>query len=212
MTYQTLAPIFREQTPYGRGPYRKMRWGRGTELWFLEGRDFRSPNSDPDGPSKTLWGKKQKEWLKRTLLESDADFRVLVSPSCIVGPGGKDTRAVFKMPSGGADSHGDGGYAWERREFLEWLRENKVHNAVIVGGDRHWQYHSVDPISGIHEFGCGPLSDSHASKDAPKSDLQRFLRSAGGYLSLSYEPGGQRLSVYVHDVHGEHVYGQSYGA
>src|SRR5262249_50263488 len=109
MTYATMSPIFREQTPYGTGPYRKMRWGRGVELWFLEGRDFRSPNSDPDGPYKTLWGREQKEWLKRTLLESDADFRVLVSPSCIIGPGGNPERAIFEMPEGGADSHGDGG-------------------------------------------------------------------------------------------------------
>ena len=99
----------------GPKPYRSFRWGKGIELWLVDTREFRSPNPDPDGPNKTIWGTEQKEWLKRALLASDAQFRILVSPDCIVGPGGDPDRMHFKMPEGGADSQGDGGFGYEGR-------------------------------------------------------------------------------------------------
>jgi alkaline phosphatase D len=52
MTTPKMAPfkfeeglrIYPEQVPIGARPYRRFRWGRGLEIWLLEGRDFRSPN------------------------------------------------------------------------------------------------------------------------------------------------------------------------
>ena len=40
----------------------------------------------PDGPTKTIWGAEQLAWLKSSLLESDATFKLLVSPTPMVGP------------------------------------------------------------------------------------------------------------------------------
>ncbi len=56
--------------------YRTYRPNRDLQIWFVEGRDYRDPNKMPDGPEKTLWGAQQIAWLKRTLLESDATFRL----------------------------------------------------------------------------------------------------------------------------------------
>ncbi len=211
MTYQDLAPIFREQVPMGERTYRRARWGKGLELWFVEVRDFRSPNPAPDGPEKTIWGAQQKAWLKRTLLESDADFRVLVSPTCIVGPD-RPGREVFTPPQGGADSHGDGGFAYEGREFRHWVRDQGLKNLVIVNGDRHWQYHSVDPETGLHEFGCGALTDHHSNPSPPRSQVQRFVRGRGGFLSVAYDGAGRRprLVMRFHDVDGREVYEFAY--
>ena len=58
--------------------YRTYRAGKLLQIWLMEGRDYRSPNLMEDGPKKTLWGQEQKEWLKRTLLESDAVFKLLI--------------------------------------------------------------------------------------------------------------------------------------
>ena len=173
-----------------------MRWGKGLEIWFTESRDFRSPNPDPDGPAKTIWGAKQKEWLKRTLLESDADFRVLISPNCIVGPD-PSHGITFKYPGGGADSHGDLGYGVEGREFRQWVRANKLANFITINGDRHWQYHSVDPESGLREFCCGAVTDSHSVKSEkydPK--YHRFLRTKGGFLSFALDGTRAKPSAY----------------
>jgi alkaline phosphatase D len=208
MTWQDLAPVFPEQVPIGMKPYRNFRWGKGLEIWLVETRDFRSPNSDPDGPSKTIWGPEQKAWLKRTLLASDASFRVLLTPDCIVGPGGEPGRARFELPEGGADSQGDGGFAHEGREFRHWVRENKLANLVVVNGDRHWQYHSVDPESGLNEFSCGPVSDSHATHFPYDLKYHRFLRIKGGFLTVSLEGTEERprLLVQHHEVDGQIVH------
>lgn len=58
--------------------YGTYRLTKEAQIWILEGRDYRSPNSMPNGPEKTSWGKEQVEWLKRTLLESDATFRLII--------------------------------------------------------------------------------------------------------------------------------------
>jgi alkaline phosphatase D len=208
MTYQDLSPVFAEQVPMGPSTYRRFRWGRGLEVWLVENRDFRSPNWDPDGAEKTIWGAKQKEWLKRSLLESNADFRVLISPNCIVGPD-PGHGPPFKFPGGGADSHGDGGFGFEGREFRHWVKENRLTNFITINGDRHWQYHSVDPETGLQEFCCGAVTDAHSVKDKvliPK--YHKFLRTLGGYLSLALEGSAAApvLTVRLHDVDGHVVH------
>ncbi len=82
---QTGIELFREQMPIlaaddRKSPtYRTHRLNRHVQLWFSEGRDFRSPNKMPDGPDKTLWGTAQREWLKQTLKESDATWKILIT-------------------------------------------------------------------------------------------------------------------------------------
>jgi phosphodiesterase/alkaline phosphatase D-like protein len=84
--------IFIEQNPVDRAtPYRSFKWGRGLEIFITEGRDFRSANSMEDGPDKTLWGIEQRGWLKKSLLESKAMFKVLCSPSPLIGPDKDET-------------------------------------------------------------------------------------------------------------------------
>ena len=78
--------IFRQQVPIAETIFRTHRWGRDLQIWLTDGRDFRSANKIPDGPEKTIWGAKQRAWLQRTLLESDASFKLLISPTPIVGP------------------------------------------------------------------------------------------------------------------------------
>lgn len=84
--------VFREQKPLlaagdDTSPsYRTHRPHRHLQLWFTEGCDYRSPNAQADGPEKIMWGEEQRAWLERTLLESDTTWRVIVSPTPMVGP------------------------------------------------------------------------------------------------------------------------------
>ena len=205
MTYNSLVPVFSEQVPIGRTPYRSFRWGKGLEIWLVEGRDFRSPNSDPDGPEKTIWGKEQKQWVKRSIEASDAQYRVLISPTPIVGP--DNGREYFKFPSGGGDNAADASFQTEGREIREWSR--KLKNFYEICGDRHWQYHSICPKTGMHEFSCGPVTDTHVEKPFPEDPrYHRFLRFKGGFLSVSLEGTQARplLAFRFHDVDGKVLY------
>ncbi len=112
MTWEDGLRTFREQAPMGEKTYRTIRWGRGLQIWMVEGRDFRSPNNMPDGPEKTIWGVKQREWLKRSILASDAPFRVLISPTPIVGPDRPNKR----------DNHSNANFANAGNHFRDWTK------------------------------------------------------------------------------------------
>jgi alkaline phosphatase D len=198
LTWEKGLRLFREQVPMGEKTYRTVRWGKRLQVWMVEGRDFRSSNQMPDGPAKTIWGAQQKRWLKETLLASDADFKVLISPTPIVGPD-RPTKA---------DNHSNSAFAHEGDEFRRWAQKNLPERFFIACGDRHWQYHSVHPETGVHEFSCGPASDEHAA-GTPGDNMayHRFHRVKGGFLSVSVfdEQGMSTIALRHHDVHGKVV-------
>ena len=188
--------IFREQVPVTdpQDPhavtYRTHRIGRLLQIWLPENRDYRSPNTAPNGPEKTIWGRKQKEWLQRTLLESDATFKVIVSPTPMIGPDDRRKR----------DNHCDiEGFIDEGNAFFAWAKENGFleKGLYFACGDRHWQYHSIHP-SGFEEFSSGALVDANSRlgvrPGSPKSsDPTGRIRQP----YTSREPSGGFLEVEV---------------
>jgi alkaline phosphatase D len=198
LTYDEGVRVYREQVPIGKSFYRTFRWGQGLQIWLVEARDFRSPNDMVDGPEKSLWGAAQKEWLKRTIQNSDAAFRVLISPTAIVGPDNE----------GQKDNHADRVFAHEGNEIRQWTQQLK--NFYVCCGDRHWQYMSTDPQTGLREFCCGPASDVHAfSGPGENPAYHSFYRSKGGFLSVPVTrlPGGTpTIAFRFHDVGGQVLY------
>ncbi|MFK8111952.1 MAG: family 16 glycoside hydrolase [Rubripirellula sp.] len=189
-----------EQFPSHAPRYKTVRWGGDLQIWMLEGRDFRSPNDIPDGPEKTILGREQKAWLYRTLQESDAAFKLIFSPTPIVGPDRNNKK----------DNHANEIFVHEGNELRREL--SKHQGAIILCGDRHWQYASVGAESGLWEFGCGPGSEKHhfGWKKGDVRPVHRFLRVAGGFLSgeVTYSGGKRRvpkLTLQHRKVTGESV-------
>ncbi|MEM8955191.1 MAG: alkaline phosphatase D family protein [Verrucomicrobiota bacterium] len=175
-TFEQGQAVFLEQVPMSDKTYRTFRWGKDLQIWLTEGRDFRSPNPDPDGPNKTIWGAAQKEWFKRTVQESDATFRILINATPMVGPD-RPTKN---------DSHANKGFQYESRELREFISQQK--NFILLCGDRHWQYVSEGPEFGVREYSCGPVCDKHAGGTLPiKTSMHRFMRVKGGFLSTTVE-------------------------
>jgi alkaline phosphatase/alkaline phosphatase D len=209
--------IFREQVPIvalddDESPtWRTVRVSKDLQIWMTEGRDHRSPNSMPDGPEKTMWGIEQRDWLKRTLLESDAFFKVLVSPTPLVGPDDGYKSDNHTNPKG---------FLTEGEAFHAWLTEHKLNDAgfVVICGDRHWQYHSVHP-QGTHEFAVGALIDANArlgrKPGDPKStdpealvkQLYSSKKPSGGFLEvrIATEPT-LRMELIFRDERGIELY------
>ncbi len=200
LTFEQGFQVYREQVPMGDSTYRTVRWGKNLQVWMVEGRLYRSPNTMPDGPGKTIWGKEQLAWLKQSILNSDADFRVLISPTPIVGP---------DRTKGKNDNHANEAFAHEGNHFRSWTKEHQLQNFYVCCGDRHWQYLSVDPMSGLREFSCGPASDVHAGGNPVQPPWQKFLRVEGGFLSVSVsrnDSGQPTIAFRHHDVHGKVVH------
>jgi alkaline phosphatase D len=198
LTFEDGKRVYLEQVPMGETTYRTVRWGKGLQVWMVEGRFYRSPNNAPDGPDKLIWGREQRDWLMRTVKASDADFKVLISPTPIVGPdrGSK------------ADNHANDAFSHAGRAFRRWTKDEGLENFFVCCGDRHWQYVSVDPETGLREFSCGPASDKHAGGSPGREpDIQPFHRVKGGFLSVSVTQveGRPTITFRHHDVHGEVV-------
>ncbi len=199
--------------------YRTHRVSRDLQIWLTENRMYRSPNKTPDGPEKSLWGAEQKAWLKQTLLESDASFKVLISPTPMIGP--DDLRKT--------DNHANiGGFQHERNEFFAWLHETGLakQNFFIVCGDRHWQYHSI--FDGIEELACGALVDENARLgrkpgDPKSTDPEGLIKqpyyqdpASGGFLLVHATPAEAdspaMLTFDFRDEHGKTLYLHKRGA
>lgn len=187
--------IFREQVPVvdpadpKAKTYRTFRVNKHLQIWLVEGRDYRSPNKMEDGPNKTLWGSEQIAWLKRTLLASDATYKLLISPTPMIGPDDAYKR----------DNHTNHkGFRTEGRAFFQWIKDQGLDKRgfYLICGDRHWQYHSADP-TGIEEFSCGALVDANSRLGRPPGDpkstdpeakIKQFYtqeEASGGFLRVA---------------------------
>ena len=177
LTWEQGLAVFREQVPMGKKTYRTIRWGKDLQIWLVEGRDFRSPNNIPDGPAKTIWGLKQKQWFFNTVKESNATFRILISPTPLVGPD-RDTKN---------DNHANKGFSHEGDELRGFIGKQK--NMLVVCGDRHWQYVSEDPKTRVREYSCGPTSNVHAGgfRESDRSPMHKYLKVKGGFLTVVIE-------------------------
>jgi arylsulfatase A-like enzyme len=204
-----------EQLPYGPADkdketktYRTHRVSKDLQVWFPENRVYRSPNAMKDGPEKSIWGKEQKAWLMKTLAESDATFKLLISPTPMIGP---DDKRKF-------DNHTNfNGFRHERDEFFRWLGESGAgKNFYLVCGDRHWQYHSIHP-TGVEEFSCGALVDPNSRLgrkpgDPASTDPDGLIKQAyaqkersGGFLQIESarsDQGQPTLTFRFRDEHG----------
>ncbi len=218
---------FLEQMPVvdprasGAVTYRTYRVSKDLQIWLTEGRDYRSPNRS-EAVDKTLWGAEQLQWLKQTLTASDATFKILISPTPMIGP---DDVKIPMEPYPGQDgikrdNHGDpAGFRRERDAFVRWLGESRLLDQFyIVCGDRHWQYHSIDP-AGLEEFSAGAIIDENSrmgrAPGDPESDDPNGLvkqpytsrEPSGGFLKVIVRPGATPTADFRFlDEHGVELY------
>lgn len=248
LSYNQGRRIFHEQTPFpirtddlsteddnmsinNGEPYRTVRWGKDLQVWMLETRDFRSPNTmDYNNPAKTMLGVEQTAWLDRTLAESTAGFKIVVFALPFIGPDRpeevtqeeKDNLGIinlFRPPR--IDNLANEAWHLERTRLLELL--SKHEGVIVICGDRHWKYHSAWPDRfnpKIHEFSCGATSDKHAASllrmygvPTPENHDMLYWRDEveqGGFLSVEVEPGsgGSRpVAIFrFHKVDGSPAY------
>jgi alkaline phosphatase D len=188
----------KEQFPSNNPTYKTIRWGKDLQIWITEGRNYRSKNTDPDGPGKTIWGKEQKDWIFKTLKESNATFKLLICGDPILGPDRNNK----------GDNYSNKEFKYEGDEIRTYLKQ--FNNVFICNGDRHWQYVTNIPGTSLWEFGTGPSSDKHAEGWNP-GDFRpehRFLRIKGGFLkgSISHQDNKVYLKFQHCNVDGNVVH------
>jgi alkaline phosphatase D len=142
--------------------YRRVRWGRLLELFILDTRQYRSDNTTPDGPGKTMLGTAQRRWLVDGVTSSTATWKIVVSSVTLsLGTGRPERRDGWSganflgFPQDGA------GFPTERDAILAAFRARDVRNLVFIAGDVHHAElirHEPHPEWSFHELIAGPLS------------------------------------------------------
>ncbi len=147
--------------------YRTIPYGPLLELFFLDLRSYRGPNSpnrqsELDDTSAFL-GKPQFEWLKRRLVASQATWKVI----CCDMPIGllvRDGKTDFENVA-----NGDGpalGRELELAQLLSFMKRKQIKNTVWLTADVHYAAsHYYDPAQAVFkdfdpfwEFVSGPLN------------------------------------------------------
>lgn len=101
---------------------------------MLDGRYYREPNGrfpknhPAQSETPSMLGPVQLAWLKQTLLESEATFKVIASPvpwADGIAPRGRQKFDKWE------------GFPAEREAIFNHLAENKINGVVLISGDRH---------------------------------------------------------------------------
>lgn len=178
--------------------YDSFRWGNHVELFIVDTRQYRDPNVDRD--SKTLLGEEQLEWLKESLADSDATWKLLASP------------APLGYPSDSWATEADRtGYEAELLEVVEHVQTAEISNLVVVAGDVHKSVvGAFDPDDdGEFEFFeaiAGPLGAPAGAPDDlyPALNPTEFF-AKGEYTNfgtVEVDESGETLTIGIYDETG----------
>lgn len=113
---------------------------------MLDGRYYR------DLKGGSMLGSIQKTWLKKTLGNSSATFKVIASPvpfSPNIKPGSKDPWDGFPQ---------------ERSEIFSWIRDQEIGGVILIAADRHRTDLRRIPNPGsytLYEFESSRLTNRH---------------------------------------------------
>lgn len=174
--------------------YRSVRWGRHVEAFILDTRQYRSDNTAPDGPLKTMLGAAQREWLLDGLAASDATWKLVVTSVPLgIFTGGRHSDSWSSANLFGFARTSPSGYVHERDAILRFVRGQGLRNVVVVSGDVHHAEmirHEPAPGFFVHELIAGPLA---ARRGYPRF-LDRSLNSRS-LASLGFTPNFGELVV-----------------
>jgi alkaline phosphatase D len=119
---------------YGRVPL-----GANAEVFLLDQRQYRDdqpcddqffvPCTDSEAPGRTYLGAAQKEWLKASLADSRATWKVVGNQAMIMALDGPPRNEINK-------DQWDG-YAAERQELLDFVAARGIRDVTFITGDIH---------------------------------------------------------------------------
>ncbi len=199
---------FREYLPLRRRGeiYRKVSYGSSLEIFFLDLRTYRGPNTANDQPVRSelteLFGERQLRWIKRELRRSRATWKVIASdlPVGLVVPDGAAFEAIANARPGAPL-----GRELELAELLSFIKREKIRNTVWLTADVHYTAaHYYDPSQAAFrdfdpfwEFVSGPL---HAGTFGPNQLDPTFGPQVVFQRAADYpnQPPSDGLQFYGH--------------
>lgn len=153
------------------------------QFFLLDDRYHRDPNRAENSGGKTMLGDRQKAWLKEGLRASEATYKIIATGSEFQLNGHLDSWTSFDQ---------------ERRELLDFIRDEEITGVIILSGDRHFT--GAYQIDGqVIEVTGGPLgSENFPTKNLPDMFLNRGAGKMYCVLELNgtVRPPVATLEVY----------------
>lgn len=168
-------------------------------------RYYRSPDTDPDGPDKTMLGATQKQWLKDEWLAAKNAGKLIVwcssSVWCIDG--------AYTTQGINADGDHWGAFTTERAELDDFRSENDVTDIMILFGDSHSiEYRLAVDYSAAQNvpapcYGAAAYSRTPAYRPAAWDATSAPSDADGHYGAIEITPhptGGWTVAADFHEV------------
>ncbi len=185
------------------GIYSKFKWS-DSEFFLTDNRYHRSPDFLPDStdgkpnPEKRHLGARQMEWLKNSLIFSDAVFKFVVVGGQVLNPmNGKESLYHFPV---------------EYHELMNFIRDRNISGVIFLTGDRHFSELIKNTEAGsynMYDFTCSSVT-AGPENITKKPEFNNPLRVPGsllmennfGKISVSGKKGERKLILETFDVKG----------
>lgn len=209
--YYEVMPLRQRSLPKGPNVqlYRKTSFGRLAELMVLDTRQYRTdqPNNDRRSPlnaaalnpENSLLGTKQRNWLYQSLLASQGTWNVLAQQVMmgLVGQAAANGQANYSMDQWP-------GYAAERAQLLQFIKDRRVPNPVVLTGDIHSNWANElrvddrqpdEPLvatefvaTSLSSGGNGPEEVRNLDKLMRENPCVKFHNQQRGYVRCTVTP------------------------
>jgi len=188
--------------------YRRLNFGTLASFSMLDTRQYRTDQPCGDGtkpacpesldPKATIMGSAQEQWLMRGLRQSSARWNV-IAQQVMIGALDAFPGPEQKFPMDKWD-----GYAANRKRLLEFLRDRKPSNPVVITGDIHsnWVndlkpefYKETSPVVATEFVGTSITSAGDGADVRPTTATMlsenphiKFYNGQRGYVRCSIQP------------------------
>ena len=186
----------------GQGIYTMVSWG-DADIFLTDDRWWRSADNTKDSvdgkpnPEKRMLGKQQMDWLKNSLLYSNATFKIIAVGSQVLNPVSPYDK-WWDFPA-------------EYDELMNFLEEYKINGVLFLTGDRH--HSEIIKVSRndtypLYDITVSPLtSNGYPFRDKEKNNPYRVigfdLKQNYGRFSFSGKINDRKLTVEFFGLKGE---------
>lgn len=179
--------------------YRSFNWGTYLDIFLLDSHQYRTPGSieESSTTNKTILGKSQLEWLKNSIKNSQAIWKVIFNdvpvtiPHCFYYEQSNTTRC----DNWATDNKTSSTFTREREDFMSYLDKNDLKNVVFITTDVHYPSivfvdHDFDgdgEALKFHEFTSGPLSARPMNPEPLDPTINAtYLYKETGFFNFGY--------------------------
>ncbi len=169
-------------------------WTRFThqdaEFFLLDGRYYRDHEKAEPSVSKAMFGPEQMHWLKQSLKNSKATFKLVANGSQLLSEHDNGSHSGWHS------------YRTERDPFLAWLARERIPGLVFLSGDRHNTQVFRLNLAGappVHEFSCSPFTARLYNLDKRERANPRLVKELAveerNYGTLEFTGAGMNRKI-----------------